>query len=123
LDQGEILKRNFDNKPGTDFGLKKRERIVNRKEVSELFKTGRRVQSGPLTIIFSPGSEQKAGFIASRQIGGAVKRNKAKRILREAYRMHKDIFGGRHIILFAHGSITRAEVMAAFERFRRKRGK
>jgi ribonuclease P protein component len=71
-----------------------------------------------LTIIFLPSDEHSAGFVASKQIGGAVKRNKVKRILREAYRMNRTCFKGLKVVLYAHGSLSYGEALAAFKHFR-----
>jgi ribonuclease P protein component len=58
-----------------------------------------------------------AGFVASRQIGGAVKRNKIKRILREAYRMNRVSFEGLKVIFHAHGPLSFDEAVTAFRQF------
>ena len=54
-------------------------------EVRRVFERGR-PRHGTLVVLFlAPGSGQRA-VVAARRVGGAVERNRAKRILREAWR-------------------------------------
>jgi ribonuclease P protein component len=49
---------------------------------------------------FLPASERKIAFAAKRTVGNAVKRNRARRKLREFYRQHKSLFPNNyHYIL------------------------
>lgn len=53
-----------------------------------MYRTGRRRGSGGLTVFLAPGRSPvpEVGVVAGRKVGNAVKRNKAKRRLREAAR-------------------------------------
>lgn len=62
-----------------------------------------------------------AGFFASKRIGGVVIRNRTKRTLREAYRMHKDIFKGLRVIFYAHGYLRPKNVVDIFYAFQEGR--
>lgn len=44
-----------------------------------------------LFVLASPDLPRKAGFVAGRRVGGAVIRNRAKRLLRECYRRHRSL--------------------------------
>ncbi len=49
------------------------------------------------------------GFVASRRVGNAVVRNRAKRVLREAVHMHlKEIVGGKDCLFIVRSKLSRA---------------
>ena len=54
------------------------------------------------TIYFKAAPDQKVGFAVSRKIKGIVKRNTAKRKLRELYRKNKGLFPKGHLVFMAH---------------------
>jgi ribonuclease P protein component len=103
------------------YGLPKTERLKKRSEIRRLFSKGSRFSRGNFVIIYRPGEDRKAGFIASKEIGGAVKRNRIRRILREAYRVNKDIFKGFEIIFYARGHCDFDTVQNAITTFREHR--
>jgi ribonuclease P protein component len=52
-----------------------------------VFERSRRLERPAFVVLWSPTpGKQQTGFTVSRQIRGAVKRNRARRRLREAYR-------------------------------------
>lgn len=61
-----------------------------------------------------PGSPPRLGIVTSRKIGNAVVRNRARRLLRETFRLHQhDLAHPVDLVLVARASITgkrRAEV-------------
>jgi ribonuclease P protein component len=55
-------------------------------------RTGRRIETGPFTLRWRLRGEglRRFGVVASRKVGGAVQRNRAKRILRDLFRRNQD---------------------------------
>ena len=53
-----------------------------------MFDAGRRAHGRYLTIIAAPapGPDSRIGIVASKKLGGAVVRNRAKRLIREMFR-------------------------------------
>jgi ribonuclease P protein component len=65
-------------------------RIRRRGEFQRVFDAGRRAHGRHLTIIAvpAPGPDSRLGIVASKKLGGAVVRNRAKRLIREMFRTH-----------------------------------
>lgn len=58
-----------------------------------------------------PAEETRVGVVASRKVGGAVQRNRAKRLLRTAYRQClPSINAPTELILVARGSLVDPEL-------------
>ncbi len=67
------------------FGLGRASRIRKRPDFERAYESGTRVHGDLMTVFFVPNDHQRAGFgvAATRKIGSAVVRNKAKRLARE----------------------------------------
>jgi len=82
--------------------------LTSSAEFQALFKQGRRIDRPSLIVLWGMGRTRRAGFAVSRQIRGAVNRNRARRRLREAYRAARDAAPERvEVIVIARpGALT-----------------
>ena len=69
----------------------RRERLTTSAEFQALFQRGKRIDRPSMIVLWRATDEpRRAGFAVSRQVRGAVQRNRARRRLREAYRAMRD---------------------------------
>lgn len=89
--------------------MPKRERVQRNAEFRRAYDGGRRAE-GRLAVLYAldvPGQPRAVGVVTSRKIGGAVVRNRARRLLREAYRLNKHkLKPNLHLVLIARSGIN-----------------
>lgn len=76
------------------FSYSKKEKLKSKKQLDNLFKSGKSLTVFPVKLFYAFASEQdniiKSGVgVSSRHFKKAVQRNRIKRLLREAYRTEK----------------------------------
>ncbi|NDY43365.1 ribonuclease P protein component [Dissulfurirhabdus thermomarina] len=86
--------------------LRKRERMRRRADFEAAYRSGRRIRLPGLTLVLAPNGLpfSRIGLSASRRLGGAVKRNRAKRVCREIFRRNKALFPPGHDVVFIPGA-------------------
>lgn len=75
-------------------------RLKKEKDFNLVFKKGNRLFSHSLTVIYYKADCIKAGFAVSKKHGGAVKRNRIKRLLRESFRSFMPFLGKNFFFVF-----------------------
>jgi ribonuclease P protein component len=85
-------------------------RLKQSRDFAAVRQQGQRLVNGCLIAnwkTLSPGAKSRVGIITSRKLGPAVTRNRARRLLRETFRLHQhDLFAPVTIVLVATPSIV-----------------
>jgi ribonuclease P protein component len=82
--------------------LKKRESFKN------LYRRGRRIRGETITLFFYPAAAEpfRVGFSTRKKLGNAVCRNRARRLMREAFRLHQhDVHRGMEYLFLWTGGV------------------
>lgn len=69
--------------------FRREQRLLRRADFERVFEQGRRVYARGLVLHWmeSPAGRARLGLVTSRRFGNAVRRNRARRLLREAFRL------------------------------------
>jgi ribonuclease P protein component len=115
-----------DSPPLLGFGLPKAARIAKRVDFLRVYEHGTRFEGRFMTVFILPGSQKmhRLGVTATKKaIGKAHDRNRAKRLLRESFRLSRvelDAVSVRHDwVLNARRSILKVKLEKPLAEFRR----
>ena len=92
---------------GKMVGLKKRG------EFQAAYRLGRSYANRLVVLYVRPtgGSPTRAGFVVGKSLTGAVAKNRARRLLREAYRLHaSQVVSGFDLVLIGRAAIKGAKL-------------
>lgn len=102
--------------------LPKSEILRGRTNFKSLFSNSKFISSPSITLRYTlrshPVGSIQMAFICPKKLGTAVQRNKIKRLLREAYRLNKELLlpsGGNHPHVQLHGAFIARSSQLSFE--------
>jgi len=98
--------------------FKKASRLLKNPEYQAVFKTGIRVRHHFLTLIFAKSGQKRLGLVVGTRIGGAVVRNRIKRVIREGFRHWKDLLPSGDFVILptpAAAKKTNSEIKTALQ--------
>lgn len=105
---------------GLDQRLPKKEILRKRTELKEVFEKGSIWSGSYMKCLFVESNLRTVGFVVSRRFGNAVRRNRAKRLLREIFRKRRNVIGSFKIVIMPKKQLDRApfnELEKDFDRF------
>jgi len=107
---------------GSSPGFPRHRRIRKRREFSSVFDSGQRIHGRFFTFLLLQTTldRSRLGIVASRKIGGAVQRNRAKRLIREMFRTEVRLSstGAIDLVVIPRRELLDAEFQAALQDFR-----
>ena len=82
---------NPDEKERADFSLPRSSRIRQNRDYRRIYRQGKRFsnRAGLLYLVKSRSSDVRIGFVTTKKIGHAFARNRARRLMKEVYRLHR----------------------------------
>ena len=92
------------------------------KDFKETYSKGKSVGSRYIVLFCRKNGmdETRIGFTASKKVGNSVKRNRARRLMKEAYRhMEASIMDGYDIVAIARVTVNEADYKGVEDSFRK----
>jgi ribonuclease P protein component len=90
------------------IGQRNSARLRKTREFNRVYQNGARLYGNGFTLVYLRDkhtdccfSGSRLGISVPRKVGNAVQRNRIKRIIREAFRLHKGVFPDSSDIVFA----------------------
>ncbi len=76
-----------------DLQVRKTEHLTRKKEFERVFDEGKVFKNTGVVLYVIPNDflHSRLGLVVSKKVGNAPRRNRAKRLLREAYRLNKHL--------------------------------
>jgi ribonuclease P protein component len=80
------------------FTLPKELILKKKVEIEKVLHSGKRIPGHIFNTFIYASGRTRVAFLVSKKIGNAVRRNRMKRLLREAYRLNRQQFEGIEVI-------------------------
>lgn len=86
--------------PGEEC-FKRTSRIRKAHEYLDVKNRGKKYRSGSFFVSFAPKEKKRLGLVVPRGAGSAVERNRIKRVVRELFRIEREIFPCGDVVVVA----------------------
>lgn len=96
------------SRPDPDQGLGRHQRLTRSSDIEAAFECGRKFvgKRMVLFVLDRPEGRLRLGVVAGKKVGGAVQRNRARRLLREVYRRNRyRLSGCADVVLVARSDL------------------
>jgi ribonuclease P protein component len=80
------------------FTLPKSLLLKKKVEIENVLHSGKRIPGNIFNVFIYASGRTRVAFLVSKKVGSAVRRNRMKRLLREAYRLNRQQFEGAEVI-------------------------
>ena len=87
----------------------KREILRKKDDFDAIYKAGRSVPDRYIVLFYRNNDlpYNRTAFLASKKVGNSVQRNRAKRLMKESYRLHREEFrAGYDLVFIARNTIN-----------------
>ncbi len=89
--------------------MKKKEILRNQRNFASVYKRGKSKGSKYVVVLYKRNglAYSRVAFLASKKVGNSVQRNRARRLMREAYRtMNRELRRGYDVIFVARNTVN-----------------
>lgn len=103
------------------YKLPKQAVLRKNKQFQSVYRYGRSYLNRYLVlyVLSNREADTKVGFAAGKRLGNAVVRNRTKRLMREAFRLHRsELKGGIHILMVGRNPIVGVKYQVVDRAFR-----
>ncbi len=106
----------------TKYGLQKNDKLRKRSEFLRLSANGKKIADRyfVLILICNPAGSSRIGLTVSKRVGNAVTRNRIKRLVREHFRVNRNLLNGSWdmnvIARQAAANLSTAQIFASLTR-------
>jgi ribonuclease P protein component len=80
--------------------------LKSKSEIDRVIKSGKKVTRDSFNVFVRQSEQTCVAFLVSKKIGTAVMRNRMKRLFREGYRLNKDKFLDKEVVIIINRFIN-----------------
>lgn len=82
-------------------GFPKHSKLCGKERIAALYKEGKRFTAWPMRVCYQETTEETQVLVWAPKslFKRAVKRNHLRRLMREAYRLHQNLLGEKHVLI------------------------